>query len=291
MSESLSILVVGHATHDRFGSGFVPGGCVYYAGQAYRAFGARVRVATTVGEDFAFADEAFEGLEVLAERAGKTTLFTNLYPEQGRRIQILEASAPPVVPEMLDVRHGQVDLLHLAPVFGEVSLSAWKEAVQARLVAISVQGWLREVGPGHADGGGRAVISRRWEPTPNELEGVDVACLSEDDLVGQPGLLELLKAHIPIVALTHGGDGCDVYLDDQHHHVGVFSTRTVDPTGAGDVFAAGFLFQLARGADPIEAARFGAGAASIIIEGIAGAALGGLSKTAERVHEISRNHL
>jgi sugar/nucleoside kinase (ribokinase family) len=41
--------------------------------------------------------------------------------------------------------------------------------------------------------------------------------------------------------------------------------RVVDANGAGDLFAAGFLFALARGADPIEAARLGSVCAAEVI--------------------------
>ena len=40
----------------------------------------------------------------------------------------------------------------------------------------------------------------------------------------------------------------------------------VDTTGAGDMFAAGFLFQMLRGLDPLTAAQFGCKMASIIIQ-------------------------
>ena len=42
--------------------------------------------------------------------------------------------------------------------------------------------------------------------------------------------------------------------------------RVVDTTGAGDLFAAGFLFGLARGADHVNAARLGAMAAAEVIQ-------------------------
>ena len=41
--------------------------------------------------------------------------------------------------------------------------------------------------------------------------------------------------------------------------------EVVDANGAGDLFAAGFLFGLARGADPVEAARLGSVCAAEVI--------------------------
>jgi sugar/nucleoside kinase (ribokinase family) len=48
-----------------------------------------------------------------------------------------------------------------------------------------------------------------------------------------------------------------------------FPQAEVDPTGAGDTFATGFLIRLHETGDVGEAARFGAAAASLSVGGIA----------------------
>jgi len=63
--------------------------------------------------------------------------------------------------------------------------------------------------------------------------------------------------------------------------VGAHPAREVDPTGAGDAFAAAFLLALARGADPADAARLGAAAGSIAVEGEGADALPRLREEAE----------
>ena len=64
--------------------------------------------------------------------------------------------------------------------------------------------------------------------------------------------------------------------------MGVYRTDEVDLTGAGDTFAAGFLYRLALGAPVIEAARFGAAAASIVIEAVGARALEHLDQAWDR---------
>ncbi|MFC1654754.1 carbohydrate kinase family protein, partial [Myxococcota bacterium] len=103
-----------------------------------------------------------------------------------------------------------------------------------------------------------------------ELQGVDVACLSDEDLLGQGDLLQRLCSAVPIVALTHERKGCDIIENTGRTWVGIHPAEETDPTGAGDTFAAGLLFGLAQGRSPQEAARLGAACASIIIEGVAG---------------------
>src|SRR5690606_24497023 len=104
---------------------------------------------------------------------------------------------------------------------------------------------------------------------------------------GQGDLLDRLVAAVPLVVFTHGERGCELIARGRTAaRVGVFPTREVDPTGAGDAFAAGFLLALARGAEPVDAARLGAAAASIVIEGRAGEALPRAGEAWERVRRV-----
>jgi sugar/nucleoside kinase (ribokinase family) len=91
---------------------------------------------------------------------------------------------------------------------------------------------------------------------------------------------------VPVVAFTRGARGCEVTAEGRTTHVGVYPTRELDPTGAGDVFAAGLLLGLARGDDPVEAARLGAAAASIVVEARGGDALGRTGEAWERIRAI-----
>lgn len=304
------VLIVGHVTHDRLGSGLVPGGSVYYAGEVYRRLGADVRICAAVGTDFQF-DHWLARTPHRVARRGETTVFTNLYPPGHARIQLLGAVAPPVTPEGLPDDLRSADIVHLMPVMGEVDIAAWKRAVDTRLLAINVQGWLREAGPEvdreavRAQFGddvaswvrGRHVMQKRWDIDKEALEGVDVACLSEEDLDGQGDLLDRLCEAIPLVAFTLGRRGCEVIESGESResresresgrsskrtHVGVYRTDEVDLTGAGDTFAAAFLYQLALGQPVIEAARFGAAAASIVIEAVGARALEHLDQAYER---------
>jgi 1D-myo-inositol 3-kinase len=266
LMSSLTVLVCGHVTLDRYGTSLLPGGSAYYAAHAYRGLGARARVATAAGADFP-EREALAGLEVSLELSRCTTTFVNVYAPDGTRSQRVEAAAPALDPRRLPVAWAEPDLLHLAPVLGEVDAVAWCSAVPARFVGIGVQGWVRSVKP---DG---RVTERPWTWEGAGLEGIDAACLGEDDLRGQGDLLDRLVAAVPIVAFTHGVRGCDVIVRGRTHRVGVYPAQEVDPTGAGDVFSAAFFLALASGADPAEAGRLGAAAASIVVEGRGGEAL------------------
>ncbi len=71
-----------------------------------------------------------------------------------------------------------------------------------------------------------------------------------------------------IIVKTKGKDGAEIYHDDgKKEHVNAVKVESVkDTTGAGDMFAAGFLFKILKGESPIEAAKFGCKSASLIIQ-------------------------
>lgn len=262
-----TVVSVGHITHDRYGNRLVPGGCAYFGARTQHALGARVRLVTVVGEDFQ-CPQAWDGFEVAVRRAGKTTLFTNTYPSGGVRVQRIESQAPPVVPAQLPPDWLDADLLHLAPVMGEVGLGEWLGATRARFTGIGIQGWIKQAGTNEA------VVQTPWQVEDSLLRRLDAACVGEEDLRDQGDLLERLCRCIPIVAFTHGRDGCDVIVGGKTTRIGAYPVaREVDPTGAGDTFAAAFLLGLARGLAPADAARLGAASASIVVEGEGGATL------------------
>ncbi len=252
-------LVCGHVTLDRTRAGLVPGGSATYAGLAWHALGARVRVLTAAGADFPAG--ALSPLQLRIQPSDRTTVFENRHRADGARTQRVEARAPPLDPARLPRAWRAADVLHLAPVLDEVDVAAFRAAVRARKVGLGVQGLVRAVAP---DG---AVTQPPWRPGPAALLGVDAAFLGDDDVRGQGDLVDRLAAAVPVVVFTHGASGCEVIAGGRSRRVGVFPTRERDPTGAGDVFAAGFLLALARGDDPVEAARLGAAAASIAVEG------------------------
>jgi len=80
------------------------------------------------------------------------------------------------------------------------------------------------------------------------------------------GVVEGAKRWGGIAALTRSAKGCVVVEEDMVHEIPAAPvSQVMDTTGAGDQFAAGFLYGLTRGKDLVDCGRLGALAAAEVI--------------------------
>ncbi|MFW8594179.1 adenosine kinase [Cribrihabitans neustonicus] len=141
----------------------------------------------------------------------------------------------------------------------------------------------REAARASRDGGGKAGISIS-DPFCVERHRADFLSLIEHDLdyvIGNEAeILSLFEtddlehalartaAICPLVVCTRSGDGVIVLSGDKRIEVGVEKITPVDASGAGDQFAAGFLFGLSTGRDLETSARIGCVCAGEVIRHI-----------------------
>jgi ribokinase len=102
---------------------------------------------------------------------------------------------------------------------------------------------------------------------PNETEaaaltGLPVATLADARRVGDA----LLAKGVRTALITLGGRGALFHSRDRSIEIPAFSAGSVvETTGAGDAFVGGFAAAIARGAEPVEAGRFGSAVAGISV--------------------------
>jgi 1D-myo-inositol 3-kinase len=89
--------------------------------------------------------------------------------------------------------------------------------------------------------------------------------------------------------ITEAERGARVYLEGKRHRVRAHPAREVDPTGAGDVFAAAFLVALAKREPPLAAGVVAACAASFAVEGEGPGALAAIAEVGKRIDWYRRN--
>lgn len=256
-------VVAGHLTLDAADQGYLLGGAAYSALTAAR-LGRRVGLFTSFGPDLEPGPD-LEGIQVLARPSPHSTIFRNVY-QAGRRQQRVLSLALPLEAEQIPPSWRAASVVHLAPMVGELG-PEFLEAFPKALMGASPQGWLRRWGSGGC------VEAAPWTWADKALARLDALILSRDDLAGDEAMATRWAAIVPCLVLTCGEAGAWVYRKGERQHVPALPIRgLVDPTGAGDAFAAAFLVKWAEGVEPIVAARFAALVASFVVEkkGLAG---------------------
>ncbi|MEW5985558.1 MAG: PfkB family carbohydrate kinase [Chloroflexota bacterium] len=243
----IEYLVIGHVARDLTPAGPVAGGTVTYAGRTAVALGCRTAALTSVAPDFDLA-WALPDLRVHSVAAAHTTTFENVYTPHGRR-QTLHARAQSLTAADVPAAWERAPIVHLGPIANEIDVEMIS-LFSNSLVGMTPQGWLRRWnGEGH-------VYATEWPAAPDVLPLAAAVILSEEDLLNQT-MLDDYRRWSRLLVLTQGPRGCTVFCRDDVRQFPAPKVTQVEPTGAGDIFAAAFLIRLYQTAgNPWEAAVF-----------------------------------
>ncbi|MGC8825836.1 MAG: PfkB family carbohydrate kinase [Anaerolineae bacterium] len=254
---SIRFLVIGHLCKDIIPEGYRPGGVVTYAGLTAHRLGVPTGILTRGGPDIS-PGALLQGIHLRMLSAERTTTFHNQYTA-GTRVQRLLAVSEPITAEDVPTEWQDVPVVLLGPVAQEIAPELARLFPDALCGAV-LQGWMREW-----DDSGR-VSNRPALLRRLSFEGIQVVTLSEEELGGDDETLDYLRRRVPVVVLTRGRRGAVVFAESHVYHVPPRPAQEVDPTGAGDVFAAAFLVRLYEGCNYSEAAYFANVTASFSIE-------------------------
>jgi len=252
------LLCIGHMCHDRVDTGYRLGGTVSYASLMSAHLGVRTALMTSVGEDFKYwhsiQEQSIQTFNILAER---TTEFENIYSDTGRT-QFMHERAQTI--SAVDIP----DELHQAPTVKLCLIADELDSTVVPLfansfVAASIQGWLRQ--RDHESG---LITPKALDY--NLLSGIDMIFLSLDDIDGDESELEQLRQAIDTVIVTDGANPVRIYRDKAVLEMPVFPVEELDPTGAGDIFAASFLVQYRRTQSLLLAGAYAHSATSYAVE-------------------------
>ena len=242
----LDYLIIGHVTRDLDEASSGLGGTAAYAARTARALECRVGVITSAADDLDLRT-GLDRAEVTRHPAAHSTTFENIYRDDGRG-QVIHAIARRLgsesVPDGWSAR-----LVHIAPVVHECDPGLVGEFPGA-FIGVTPQGWMREW-----DHEGR-VRRRRWDEATLVLPQADAVVFSQEDVGGDEKLVREYARQTRCLALTRGAEGCTIFTGMDIFRIPAPRVTQVDPTGAGDVFAACFFCALQRGYDPRTAARF-----------------------------------
>ncbi|WP_376790779.1 PfkB family carbohydrate kinase [Thermoflexus sp.] len=252
----IDYVIIGHVCRDRTPSGPAFGGTAAYAGRTALAHGWRVGVITSTGPDW---DPRFalDGALLMNLPAERTTEFENLYTPHGRR-QRLHGLAERLLPAAVPLEWRRPRVVHLAPVAGEVDPSLLF-LFEGALRGITPQGWMRAWDEaGH-------VYPRPWAEAEQFLPHADAVVFSEEDIQGDWELAHRWARRTSVLVVTQAARGATLFQDGIPHPIPAYPVQEVDPTGAGDVFAAAFFIRLWETRDPLAAAHYAARVAALSV--------------------------
>lgn len=257
-------LVIGHVSQDitpDIPAGWRLGGTAAFAALLAQRLGLHAAMLTSAAVELDLA-ALLPGIDITLVPAAVSTSFENRYVGE-RRSQTVCHQAAPLTARHLPRAWRQAWTVLVAPILNEVSADMAAQFASA-LVGICLQGWLRR-----RDAQARVyTVPAACFAAERVFGAGQVLFVSDEDLAAEADIettLHRWAAQVSVLVYTMGPAGAHIWHQAWVHWMPPFPVQAVDPTGAGDVFAAGFLVRLAETGSVPEAARFAAAAAALSV--------------------------
>ncbi|HIK11712.1 MAG TPA: ribokinase [Oscillatoriaceae cyanobacterium M33_DOE_052] len=278
MTNMFDVCVIGHITKDIIRvNGEVkkeqPGGTAYYTSIALNSLGLQVAVITkTSGKDRdnLLAELDDRGIAVFWQESPETTVFENIYQSANLddRLQRVGAIAAPFT--AADVAAVNAKFFHIGALTNQdIAPDFWAAASQkCHYMCLDGQGFLRQV----TDTG--EVVNVPWVDKQAGLSYIDILKVDRKEarlLSGEQNhetAAVVLGSYGPKeVLVTAASKGSLVYHQGKFYQIPAFPPQqTIDPTGCGDTYVAGYIYQRIRSSDLEQVGRFAAQVATRKLE-------------------------
>jgi sugar/nucleoside kinase (ribokinase family) len=258
-------LAIGHVAKDLTPAGPQLGGTVAFAALTARALEYSIGLVTACGPDLDLSP--LEGIPLARAASPTTTTFENVYGPNGRT-QFIRAQAASLTADAIPTAWRHAPIVHVAPLAHEIQPSLLA-ALDGAFLGLTPQGWLRQW-----DESGRVRQDvDAWPSAAEALPCANAVVLSLDDIGRDWAVAERWAKLTPTLVVTQGAEGCTVFQRGHGARQFVAPRQDeVDPTGAGDVFAAAFFVNYYETEDAWGSARFAnqVAALSVTRPGLAG---------------------
>ncbi len=230
-----------------------------YSSRAALAFAKDIAALTVASVRFNLLD-AFDRVQVHRVDAPTTTQFENKYSQvtlsdghtRSARTQIVRPANVVLNRTHVPAEWQSARIAHLAPICNEIHPDLLRAFGPKTLIGLTPQGWMRRWDPQ-----GRVTQhASNWSDSLTMLKLADVTVCSIEDLAGEWEVALEWAKHAPLLVVTQGPLGCTLFQRGQPDRVIAPKVAEVDPTGAGDIFAAALMFKLAAGMTARDACAF-----------------------------------
>jgi len=289
-------IVVGHLTIDIIEiageSHRSLGGSVAYGSVAAKMYGHEPLALSKVGEDF--PEEyilllAKYGVDVSGIRrvGGGSTIFKLIYHGSSRDLFLMNTCEKIFSKDIEDLE--DIEATHIGSVFNEIPLETVKYlARKSRLTAIDIQGYIRRVDDD------RRVVFEASDKVWDLMSHVDIIHAEQQEAFIVTGHMNpvdsasrIFERSRAISAVTLGEGGSIIACSEGVYRIpAIKPERTLDPTGAGDIYTAILLLSLSEGEDLLYSGALASVASSLSVEDYGLKGIPGRTRVFERVEEV-----
>lgn len=243
MSNTLRYHLWGSFTRDILAGGdSLLGGTVFYSAVQAHYLGAEVSVFASAAIDTDLTALP-EGISVHLQASPHSMTFENIYDDDGNRIQYLRAKANPLDAALIPYDVATPDVLHIGPIFDETPVALLDDLPDTK-IALTPQGYLRR-----REASGRVVMTE-WQDAERMLGVAWATVFSEEDFAYDADKIAYYASLCPITVCTRNISAATLFVDGERSEIPTYPAQMIDPTGAGDVFAAAFFVYLHQTNDP-----------------------------------------
>lgn len=257
----MDFVVVGTLTKDILPDGsFTLGGTTTYSAVTARNLELKAGIVTSVDPLLEYS-AMLSGIQVVGPPSVETTTFENIYHGNERR-QYIRAVASPIRGEDVPREWLSAPIVHLGPLAQELRPEIVHAFSGDCLIGVTPQGWMR---CWNQEG---LVSHCPWDSARDVLSRADALIFSKEDVDFDSGAIHRYAQWAKVMVVTQNWLGCTVYVRGHRpRNFPAFRATAVDPTGAGDVFAAAYLIRYKETGDPFASAHFANCIASFSVEG------------------------
>ncbi len=221
----------------------MPGGAAGNVISGLARFGVDCRFYTTVGEDrdaeLYISSLKEWGVDVRYVVSHPKTGRCNIYVDKSgeRTFFVHPNAAGRITLQIDDFELEEIDYLYLDPFPAKESFEFHLNVARRG----KRRGCKIMINPGFP------YTSLGFETFSRILSYCDVVFMSKDEM--RDFSVEDLQSCVELLVVTLGKDGSMAFTGGRVYHIKAFETEVVDTTGAGDAFAAGFIYAYLRGFD------------------------------------------